>query len=90
MPQNLPVPLMNVSLGGFLIRMPAAWDTGDVHTFLFLGHDGTSIELRAQVVHSMRVTTNGSSSYVIGLEFLDQNDATRQAAIDSLLRVVTG
>ena len=90
MPQNQRVPVLNVSLGGFLIRMAAPWSNGDVHTFLFIGHDSTSVALRAQVVHSMRVTTNGSSSYVIGLEFLDQDDATCQAAIDSLMRVVTG
>src|SRR5438128_144684 len=87
-PDNLPVALLNVSDGGFLMRTPISYLVGDIHKFRFTT-DSDLIVLRARVAHVMRVTTNGTASYMIGAEFVDHQINACAEAIDRLVNAAS-
>ncbi len=84
---DIPVPLLNVSRGGFLVQSPLESRIGDVRHFRFI-IEGTShyiFVLRARVSHCAATTTNGNTTYLTGLEFIDTQSPVYQRAIEVLV-----
>jgi Tfp pilus assembly protein PilZ len=85
-PDNIPITPLNVSHGGFLMQSPINYALGDTPTFRFtIDGQPERLVLRGRVAHVMRVTMNDTTSYVIGVEFVDHEDAAYEQAIDVLV-----
>jgi len=81
---EMPVALLNLSRGGFMMQSPIAFIVGGSHDVRFTAAGKEPILLSARVIHTMRATASGSASYMVGLEFVD-TDAETQQAIDALI-----
>ena len=67
---GVPVRLLDISLGGFRIETSIVFPLGAVHEFRFTLADGTTIELRARVLHcDIHTSPRGVLRYSAGLEF---------------------
>lgn len=84
-PHNVPITLINVGHGGFLMRSPVAYAVGDVHKFRITVSGEYPIVLRGRVAHVRPVTANATSSHLIGVEFTDQQITACAQAIDILV-----
>jgi Tfp pilus assembly protein PilZ len=72
LPHNVPITLLNVSHGGFLMRSPVAYAVDDMHKFRFtIPGEPSPIVLRGRVRHLTPATTNGIAAYAIGVQFMD-------------------
>jgi hypothetical protein len=86
---DVPVTLINVSHGGFLMRSPVAYAVGDVHKFRITVSGEYPIVLRGRVAHQKRITTNAASGYLIGVAFTDRQITACAQAIDVLVSAVS-
>ncbi len=86
---DLPVTLLNLSAGGFLMRVPVEMTIGGSHDFRLSVANQDPILVSARVVHSITATVGGVVTFVVGVEFVDVGAATKQA-LDSLLNVLQG
>ena len=85
-PHNVPITLINVGHGGFLMRSPVGYAVGDVHKFRITVDGEYPIVLRGRVAHHRRITAaNGTPAYLIGVEFTDQQITACAQAIDVLV-----
>jgi hypothetical protein len=84
-PHDVPITLVNVSHGGFLMRSPVAYAVGGVHKFRITVDSEYPIVLRGRVAHQRRITTNATPAYLIGVEFTDQQITACAQAIDVLV-----
>src|SRR5437764_14289305 len=84
-PLDVPITLLNMSQGGFLLQAPQTFPIGEIHEFRFSPAPGDRVVLRARIVHAMRATAGGVTSYVVGLEFMDRGTAAAEQAIESLV-----
>jgi hypothetical protein len=81
---NVPLKLLNLSYGGFLMQVGHHFQIGDVHEFRFnIGDE--PIVLSARVVHEIRTSAGGETSCVVGLEFVDCGTEAQQQAIAALV-----
>jgi hypothetical protein len=87
---DIVVPLLNVSRGGFLVRCSLRTRVGDVlrYRFIIEREHHYIFVLRAQVVHCAASTTDGITTYLTGLQFLDAGTPVCQRAIDHLIGIV--
>jgi hypothetical protein len=88
-PHNVPITLINVGHGGFLMRSPVAYAVGDVHKFRITVNGEYPIVLRGRVAHQKRITTNATPAYLIGVEFTDRQITACAQAIDVLVTSVS-
>jgi hypothetical protein len=88
-PHDVPITLLNVSRGGFLIRAPITYPIGYVHQFRFTVPDRPAVEVRGRIVHTLHATTDGQPSFIIGLEFEDRGSVLAELSIEALLTLVT-
>ena len=89
-PHEIPVPLLNVSRGGFSVRAPMKSRIGDLQKYRFrvkAEHD-VILVFRARVVHCAEMVTNGLTAYLTGLEFIDSSTPHYQRAIEYLVGLV--
>jgi len=70
---NLPVTLVNISLGGFLIHGPVLLPIGTTAQFRFTMTDGERLVVRARAVHVMTTTTGDHTTYMTGLAVLPED-----------------
>jgi PilZ domain len=82
---DIPVRLLNLSYGGFLMEGPLEFTLGGTHDFRFTMPRKTPVVLLARVIHISRRMDTPAPTYVAGLEFEDQDDAAVSAAIESLV-----
>ena len=59
-PQNIPITLLNVSHGGFLMQSRVGYAVDEQHKFRFTIPGEVPMVLRGRIAHVMRVTTNGT------------------------------
>jgi Tfp pilus assembly protein PilZ len=85
LPHNVPITLLNVSHGGFLMRSPVAYAVGDMHKFRFTVNGDCPMVLRGRVAHITPATTNGTPAYAIGVAFMDLQATACQQAIQLLV-----
>jgi c-di-GMP-binding flagellar brake protein YcgR len=74
----LPVTLLDLSQGGFMMQAAVAFTIGGYHDFRFTALGTNPIVSSARVV-TMRATAADPGSYLIGLEFVDIDEDTEQA-----------
>lgn len=75
---NLPVQVVEISLGGMAIETNVPFPVGAVHAFrLTLGDDSTT-EIVGRVMHSRATSPAGAaeSTYVTGIKFVDEDPDT--------------
>ena len=86
LPHDVPITLLNVSHGGFLMQSPVAYAVGDMHKFRFtIPGEPNVMVLRGRVAHLTPATTNGMAAYAIGVQFMDQQVKDCQEAIQRLV-----
>src|SRR5262249_1275229 len=79
----MPVALLNLSQGGFLMQVPVAFTVGGCHDFRFTALGTNPIVLSARVIHTTSAT-DGSAAYLVGLEFVEVDENTERD-IDALI-----
>lgn len=82
---SIPVAVLNLSEGGFLMKAPISYPVGDIQKFRFIVARHEPIVLRARVVHVTRTTAARPVCYIVGLEFIDRGHAPVDKAIDILV-----
>jgi len=87
---DVPVTLINVSHGGFLMRTPMAYAVGDVYKFRITVSGEHPIVLRGRGAHQSRITTNAAPEYLIGVAFTDRQITACAQGIDVLVAAVSG
>src|SRR4051812_2740601 len=85
-PHNIPITLLNVSHGGFLMKSPIGYAVDDQQKFRFTITGEIPMVLRGRIAHVMRVTANGTTTFVIGVEFIDVQVPACNDAIALLIR----
>ena len=84
-PLDVPITLLNLSLGGFLMQTPMEYQIGETHEFQFTMGQKDPIVVRARIAHAMRVTVDHGPLFLFGLEFIDADLRGTGAAIESLV-----
>lgn len=85
-PGNVPVTLLNLSLGGCLMQGAVEYPLGQTIELRIRMDGKTPIPIQARVVHAMRATAGEITSYISGLEFLDRGNTDFEQALESLVR----
>jgi hypothetical protein len=83
---DMPVTLLNLSDGGFLMQAAVWFTLGGTHEFRFTVTGHPPIVLNARVVHALAASSGGQLTYVVGLEFENQDN---QAVLDQIATLVT-
>ncbi len=89
---DVPVSVREIGLGGFSISTACPFIDDSFLTFRLIIEDETSVLLRARVVHCRPdPQTDGTESYVTGLQFVNEPENRRAVAeiIDQLTSVMS-
>lgn len=82
---NVPMLLVDLSLGGFGSYSKRAFKVGETYRFtISLPEHDMSVQLAAEIVHARMVRVEGGVAYVTGWKFLvwaDEHDAAIRALI---------
>jgi len=84
-PLDVPITLLNLSLGGFLMQTPMEYHVGEIHEFQFTMSKMDPIVARARIAHAMRVTVDHQPVYLFGLEFIDRDTRAGDEPVQSLV-----
>ena len=84
-PLDVPITLLNLSLGGFLMQTPMEYRIGEIHEFQFTMGDKEPLIVRARIAHAIRATVDHEAVYLFGLEFVDRDTGTADAPVQSLV-----
>lgn len=86
---DLPVAVLEISLGGMAIETQVPFPVGAVHAFRLTLGDQSTVELAGRVVHCRNSAPEGGRpSYVSGLQFLDtEPDESISSVSDIIGRV---
>jgi hypothetical protein len=84
-PLDVPITLLNLSLGGFLMQTPMQYQIGETHEFQFTMAQKDPIVVRARIAHAMRVTVEHGPLFLFGLEFVETDERASELAIESLV-----
>jgi hypothetical protein len=84
-PLEVPITLLNLSLGGFLMQTPMEYHVGEVHEFQFTMSKMDPIVVQARIAHAMRVTVDHKPVYLFGLEFIGRDMRTANEPVESLV-----
>ena len=88
-PLDVPITLLNLSLGGFLMQTPMEYRVGEIHEFQFTMGDKEPLIVRARIAHTMRATVDHEAVYLFGLEFVDRATGAADAPVQSLVSALT-
>jgi hypothetical protein len=88
-PLNIPITVLDISLGGVSIQTEMTFPIGELHEFRFTPVGGEPLVIAARVVHSLRATgLTGALCYFSGLEFVvDTPDA--RLAVENLMATLS-
>jgi hypothetical protein len=83
---DLPVAVLEISLGGMAIQTGLPFPVGAIHVFrLTLGDDST-VELNGRVMHCRNIApTDATPSYVTGLQFVDDDPSETSPVVGDLI-----
>ena len=83
---DLPVRVLQMSLGGMAIETAVPFPVGAVHFFrLTLGDDSTT-ELAGRVMHSRNTAPEGATPvFTTGIQFVEHDDTTGDDVVGDLL-----
>ena len=85
-PFDVPITLVNVSRGGFLMQTPIKYGLGAIHEFHFTKGDDDPIALRARIVRG----GGSAGQYQFGLEFVERGTSPCEEGIESLIAWLQG
>jgi hypothetical protein len=84
---DLPMTLLNISEGGFLMGLQQRVAIGDVHEFRFTPAGGDPLMRRARIVH-LAPAKGPDVSFHVGAEFVDEGSEDHQEEMRRLLAVL--
>ena len=84
-PLDVPITLLNLSLGGFLMQTLVEYHVGQIHEFQFTMSKKDPIVVRARIAHAMRATVDHKPVYLFGLEFVDRDTQTGDEPVQALV-----
>jgi hypothetical protein len=82
---DIPVTLVNISAGGFMMKSPVDFPVGTIATFRIAGRRGEHIVLRARAVHTMQAITGDTITYVVGLHFVERTGTEAERVIADII-----
>ena len=86
LPDDQPITVINLGLGGFRIRTTYGFTVGARHEFRFELADGTSLDIGAKVVYcTPRVALDGSIVYFTGFELAQEDHRDNRALVEEIL-----
>jgi hypothetical protein len=88
---DLPVAVLEISLGGMAIQTGLPFPVGAVHVFRLTMGDDSTVELNARVMHSRNVAPPDASApaYVTGLQFVEDDPTEATPVVGDLIDRVT-
>lgn len=85
---DVPVRVIQMSLGGMAVETTVAFPVGAVHAFSLTLGDGSIVELNARVMHCRNGAPAGAPPlYTVGLQFVDDGDDDTGVVEDLLSKV---
>jgi PilZ domain len=72
---DLPIAVLEISLGGMRITTPIAFDVGARGRFMLTLGDGAGVLVLGQIVHCQPIEGATPQAFVSGVQFLDDDDA---------------
>jgi hypothetical protein len=86
LPDDQPITVINLGLGGFRIRTTYGFTIGARHEFRFELADGTVIDIGARVIYcTPRVALDGTIVYFTGFEVADEAHRDNRALVEEIL-----
>jgi hypothetical protein len=86
LPDDQPITVINLGLGGFRIRTTYGFTIGARHEFRFELADGTVIDIGARVIYcTPRVALDGTIVYFTGFELADEAHRDNRALVEEIL-----
>jgi hypothetical protein len=85
---DMPVRVLDISLGGFAVESPIPFPTGSEQTFLFSTGDGRETLVRCQCRNVRTAEANGATISVAGFQFLPQPEEDLRVVIEAVRRLL--
>jgi hypothetical protein len=84
---DVPLTVREISLGGMAIETPVPFPVGAVHEFRLTLGDGSTVLLRARVVHCRPAGGAPAPIFLSGMHFVDDEAVTGQTVGDFIERI---
>ncbi len=84
---DVPLKVREISLGGMAIETPVPFPLGAVHEFRLTLGDGSTVLLRARVVHCRPAGAATTPLFLSGMHFVDDEAVTGQSVEDFIERI---
>jgi PilZ domain-containing protein len=75
----VPITLLNLSTGGFLMQSPVPFAVGAIDEFRFASDGAADVIVSARVAHATMVVRDDGPVHVIGVRFVDLDEEQRKA-----------
>jgi hypothetical protein len=86
---NVPVKVLEMSLGGLAIETEMQFPEGAIHEFALTLGDGSTVIVQGRVVHSRNTAPEGETPvYVSGVEFEDDDTPDATGTVGDLLNKI--
>jgi hypothetical protein len=83
---NLPIAVLDMSLGGVCIQTDITFPIGELHEFRLTANEGEPLVISARVVHSLHASrSDGTPCYFIGFEFVEDDAPGTRLAVEKLM-----
>jgi hypothetical protein len=84
---DLPIVVLEISLGGMRIATPVAFEPGARGQFLLTLGDGAGVMVPARIVHCSAVEGASPAAFVSGVQFLDDEDGDGSGINDLVQKI---
>jgi hypothetical protein len=85
-PDDQPITVINLGLGGFRIRTTYGFTLSTQHEFRFRMADGESIDVGARAIYcTPQVAMDGSIAYLTGFELAHEEHRDNRALVEEVL-----
>ena len=85
---DMPVRVIDISMGGFAVESPIPYPVGSEQTFLFSTGDGGETLVRCECRNSRSAEVEGKSVCIVGFQFLPQPEEDLQILADTVKRLL--
>jgi len=85
---DMPVRVIDISLGGFAVESPIPFPIGSEQTFLFSTGDGGETLVRCECRNSRTTEVAGKTACIVGFKFLPQPEEDLQILADTVQRLL--
>jgi len=84
---DVPLTVREISLGGMAIETPVPFPLGAIHEFRLTLGDGSTVLLRARVVHCRPAGGGDTPVFLSGMHFVEDEPVTGQSVNDFIERI---